>query len=82
MKQSDLPTRIEDPSEAEEMSDAFNEAEADWYRSQGLMDHPQFWLHGDSYDDNNDYLAILKKERVLSFPRFLSIFGFVCIIHF
>ena len=47
------------------MSDAFLEAETDWYQSNGLMTHEQFWLHGDSYADRNKVYTHLEKERVL-----------------
>ena len=64
MKQSDLPIVINNLSESGEFSDDFLEAERDWYRSQGAMDNPQFWLFGDEYDDYNDFVAMLEKERV------------------
>ena len=49
----------------DEMSDAFLEAETDWYQSNGLMTHEQFCFHGDEYDDRGKYYKKLEKERVM-----------------
>ena len=65
LKETDLPLSPTDLTSEDEMSDAFLEAETDWYQSNGLMTHEQFWLHGDEYDDRDKYYKKLEKERVM-----------------
>ena len=61
------PKSLPRTSEAEEeFSDAFKEAEDDWYRSQGALQWPEYQLHEDEYKGYQEYLAVLKQERVCS----------------
>ena len=55
---------LPDPEPSTEYSSGFDEAERDFYESNGVMDHPQFALYGDSYDDYSKFVKKLKKERV------------------
>ena len=60
----DLPIEFPDPEVSEDYSSGFDEAERDFYESNGVMVHPQFSLFGDEYDDYSKYVKKLKKVRV------------------
>ena len=60
----DLPIELPDPEPSTEYSSGFDEAERDFYESNGVMVHPQFALNGDEYDAYSKVVKKLKKEKV------------------
>ena len=48
----------------DDYSSGFDEAEREFFESNGLMIHPQFYLYCDDYNDYSEYIKQLKKEKV------------------